>query len=212
MKLTDLANRRPGQLSGGERQRTAIARALVVEPQWLLLDEPLAHLDGSTRDELFELLRTTLAATDAGVIIASHQATEMLRLADELVVLEQGRVLQAGSCEDVYRHPVSLAAARAVAPAWLLEGIARSGTLHVAESALLTGLDPSLSGQQSLILRPSEVRFEVDPDGPAVVVSCDFAADTYHVHLMVRGQRIVAASDTSLEPSTTGHLRLTQRR
>ena len=212
MKLEALARRRPGQLSGGERQRVAIARALVVAPQWLLLDEPLAHLDGASRDELFDLLRQMLADSAAGVIIASHQATEMLRIADELIVLQQGRVVQAGSCAEVYHRPVSFAAARALAPAWQLAGVARDGVLYEGVVAILADIERALHGSQNLILRPGDVRFEVDTAGPAAVVGCEFAADTYHLRIEVAGQRVVAASDAAIAVSTCGRLRLSRRR
>ena len=208
MRLEALARRRPGQLSGGERQRVAIARALVVSPQWLLLDEPLAHLDGASRSELLDLLARTLADTAAGVIIATHQAAEAMRVAQEVVVLQDGRVLQSGPCEDVYRRPVSLAAARALGPAWEIEGMANEGMLYVGDVPALAGIDQTLTGPTRLVLRPSDVRFESDPLGRAAVTDCQFAAGVHHLQIEVAGVRLETASDTPVPPSTTGRLRL----
>ena len=206
MHLQALAHRRPGQLSGGERQRVAISRALVVNPEWLLLDEPLAHLDGPSRSELFDFLQQMLANTTAGVMIASHNAIEALRIAHEMVVLQAGNVLQAGPCEDVYRHPVDLVAARALAPAWELEGIASDGTLYAGDKPVLEGIHESLSGPTRLILRASDVRFKADPLGPAVVVKCQFAGDSYHLQIEVADRELVTESNTLIVPEMRGRL------
>ena len=208
MRLKALAQRRPGQLSGGERQRVAIARALVANPRWLLLDEPLAHLDGASRGELFDLLARTLADTAAGVIIASHQAAEAMRVAHEVIVLEEGRVLQSGPCEDVDRHPVSLAAARALGPAWEIAGVANEGTLYAGDVPALAGIDESLAGPTCLILRPGDIRFDSDPLGPATVTDCRFAAGVHHLRIEVAGVRVEVESDEQVSPSATGRLRL----
>jgi sulfate transport system ATP-binding protein len=114
LRLEHLRRRRPGQMSGGERQRLAIARAIVAGPRWLLLDEPLAHLDHSSREELLEILRELLAGTGAGVLISTHEPGEALRLSDHLVILIDGAVAQAGPAMEVYRRPVNLEAALAL--------------------------------------------------------------------------------------------------
>jgi len=139
MRLEPLRRRRPGQLSGGEQQRLAIARALVVDPEWLFLDEPLAHLDGLIRSELFELLQAALAEARAGVLMATHDAADALRLADDVIVLLAGRVAQAGPAEQVYRRPVSLTAARALGPASEVHGEAQAGLLTCGAQAVLEG-------------------------------------------------------------------------
>jgi len=172
MGLASLADRRPGRMSGGERQRLAIARALVGGPEWLLLDEPLAHLDGPTRADVFDLLRGALAETRAGVVLATHNTDEAVRLADDVVVLLDGSVAQVGQTEQVYRRPVSLAAARALGPASEISGEARGGVLTRDGTAVLEGLAPERSGPQRLILRPEDLEFRPDPAGAARVARC----------------------------------------
>ena len=88
MRLRDLRQRLPSQLSGGQRQRLALARALVNDPNFLLLDEPLAHLDGESRSDVFDLLRDTLHRTGAGVLMTTHNTQDALRLADDVAILE----------------------------------------------------------------------------------------------------------------------------
>lgn len=91
----------PAQLSGGQQQRVAIARALLSQPQLLLLDEPLASLDASARREFMVLLRHVHQRTGLPMIYVSHQIEEIVHLADELMLMEQGRIVQSGSVQEV---------------------------------------------------------------------------------------------------------------
>jgi len=209
MRLEPLRRRRPGQLSGGERQRLAIARALVVDPEWLFLDEPLAHLDGPIRGELFELLQAALAEARAGVLMATHNAADALRLADDVIVLLAGRVAQAGPAEQVYRRPVSLTAARALGPASEVHGEAQAGVLTSGGQAVLENLQTSLAGPIRMILRPEDVEFRPDQTGPAVVGRCDRTTGTYCLHVGIGGMEVAAFHRTPIGPGTRGRLRLT---
>lgn len=212
--LAPLRRRRPGELSGGERRRVAIARALVVRPAVLLLDEPLAHLDGPLRQELFGLLRDALADTAAAILLATHSPHEALRLANEALVMLDGRIVQAGGPQQVYRDPVSLAAARMLGPADELRGVARGGTLLAdtagAEdgAALLEGLPPELRGPHRVIVRPEWLAFAPDPLGPAVVERCEFAAGGFLLTVRAGGQRGQAASREPVAAGTAGRLGL----
>jgi len=208
MRIAELRRRRPGQLSGGQQQRLAIARALVVAPQWLLLDEPLAHLDGPMRAELFTLLRQSLTDAGAGVLMATHNAPEAMRLADEILVLLEGRVVQAGPPEEVYRHPVSLAAARTLGPACELRGEATDGLLYREGTPVLQGLDASLSGSTQLILRPEDLEFHPDATGAAVVRRCEFASGRYGLSVEVAGEEFATVRAQDLPAGTRGRLRL----
>ena len=103
--LADLAAARPGELSGGQQQRVALARALVTEPSMLLLDEPLAALDASTRASVRRDLRRHLGEFDGVTLLVTHDPLDALALADRVVVIEHGRVTQQGSVADVASHP-----------------------------------------------------------------------------------------------------------
>ncbi|HET9444464.1 MAG TPA: ABC transporter ATP-binding protein, partial [Acidimicrobiales bacterium] len=105
--LSDHAAARPGALSGGQSQRVALARALATEPQVLLLDEPLAALDASTRVEMRRLLAGQLASFDGVRIVVTHDPVEAMTLADELVVIETGRVVQRGRADEISARPAS---------------------------------------------------------------------------------------------------------
>ncbi|MCZ7526718.1 MAG: ABC transporter permease [Acidimicrobiia bacterium] len=105
--LAGLDHRRPGQLSGGQAQRVALARALAPEPRLLLLDEPLAALDATTRVEVRRELRRVLTAAGGPRVLVTHDPLDALALADRIVVLEGGRVVQAGTPADVRSRPRS---------------------------------------------------------------------------------------------------------
>jgi iron(III) transport system ATP-binding protein len=111
--LDGAARRHPGQLSGGQRQRVALARALAVEPQALLFDEPLASVDVALRRELISLLREHVRDRRATVIHVTHDLREAAALADGFAVLEEGRLVQQGSLDEL-RHSPATAFVRAL--------------------------------------------------------------------------------------------------
>jgi molybdate transport system ATP-binding protein len=188
--LTDLADRRPGRLSGGQAQRVALARALAVEPQVLLLDEPLAALDVATRSELRRWLRTHLDTFAGPRIVVTHDPTDAVLLADRIVVVEDGRVTQTGTPEEIRRRPASRFVA-ALAGTNLLTGTNRGGdisteptgfVLHAAhaehEGAVLVTIHPS-----TIALYPDEPHGSPRNTWATTVVSVEPAGDTVRVLL-----------------------------
>ncbi len=128
--LEALAGRRTGELSGGQAQRVALARALVTEPKLLLLDEPLAALDVSTRSELRHVLAEHLSEFAGPRLLITHDPMEAFLLADEICVLEDGRVSQIGTAEEIRLSPRTGYAAD-LAGANLLRGVAADGTVAI---------------------------------------------------------------------------------
>lgn len=107
VQLEHVAKRYPSQLSGGQRQRIALARALAVEPKVLLLDEPFGALDAKVRQELRHWLREIHQKLNITTIFVTHDQEEALEMADTIVVMNQGRIEQIGSPEEVYENPAS---------------------------------------------------------------------------------------------------------
>ncbi len=105
--LSQFADRLPSQLSGGQRQRMALARALAVEPKVLLLDEPFGALDAKVRKELRDWLRRLHDEVHVTTLFVTHDQEEALEVADELVVINAGRIEQIGSPSDLYDHPAN---------------------------------------------------------------------------------------------------------
>lgn len=160
----DLVDRRPGQLSGGQAQRVALARALVLEPDVLLLDEPLAALDAATRIEVRSQLRGDLAAFGGVTILVTHDPVDALALADRLLVLEAGRVVQDGVPREVARHPRTPYVARLVGLN-LLAGTAAGRRVRLASGAELSVVTEA-TGAVLVAFRPGAVSVHRDrPEG-----------------------------------------------
>jgi molybdate transport system ATP-binding protein len=114
LQLTGLETRYPHELSGGQQQRVALARTVAPRPRLLLLDEPLSALDTPTRSELRQELRRVLAEWSIPTIVVTHDPTEVVALADEVIVLLEGRVRQHGTVDQVFSRPVDPDVARIV--------------------------------------------------------------------------------------------------
>jgi molybdate transport system permease protein len=122
LHLDGLLDRLPEQLSGGQRQRVSLARALAADPQVVLLDEPFSALDAPVRAELRRELRRLQRDVNLSTVLVTHDPEEAAMLADEIMVVSDGQVLQSGSCRDVYRHPASVKVGRLLGIDNLLEG------------------------------------------------------------------------------------------
>ncbi|HWQ16691.1 MAG TPA: ABC transporter ATP-binding protein [Sulfolobales archaeon] len=105
LEIEDQLNKYPHQMSGGQQQRVAIARALVKEPRILLLDEPLSNLDARLRIEVRGFLKKLQRRIKTTIIHVTHDQEEALAIADEIILLNKGRIVQKGSPEDIYRRP-----------------------------------------------------------------------------------------------------------
>ncbi|WEH32088.1 ABC transporter permease [Streptomyces sp. AM 4-1-1] len=161
-----LAHRRPGQLSGGQAGRVALARALAARPRLLLLDEPLAALDQTTRARVRHTLRRHLADFPGVCLIVTHDPVEAVSLADRVLVLDEGRTLQDASPAEVARHPRSPWVARMLGRnAWPGTG-APDGTLTLDGGARLVTAEPVAEGASALaVIAPEAV--SVHRDRPA---------------------------------------------
>ena len=145
VKMLDFANRKVTDLSGGEQQRVALARTLAPRPRLIMLDEPLGALDRTLREELTRELRELLKASGIPAIYVTHDQEEAFAIADQLLLLHEGLVVQSGPPGEVYRHPENAWAARFLGRNNLLEGRVTSmqplqvatalGTLEIAPSA-----------------------------------------------------------------------------
>ncbi|MER6500947.1 ABC transporter permease [Streptomyces sp. NPDC001455] len=153
-----LAHRRPAQLSGGQAQRVALARALAARPRLLLLDEPLAALDQTTRAHVRHTLRTHLAGFGGVCLIVTHDPVEAVSLADRVLVLEEGRTLQYAPPAEVTRHPRSPWVARMLGRNAWPGTAAADGTLGLAGGGRLVVADPLPEGTTALaVIAPEAV-------------------------------------------------------
>jgi molybdate transport system ATP-binding protein len=162
--LGELGDRRPAELSGGQAQRAALARALVGEPRLLLLDEPLSALDARTRLTVRAELRRHLADFAGSTVLVTHDPVDALALADQVVVVEDGQIVQAGTPAEVNRAPRTDYVARLVGLSLLPgRGAGRSVLLDAGGEVAVA---EETSGRVFAAVRPESVALYLSrPDG-----------------------------------------------
>ncbi len=172
VQMEKFAERPPNRLSGGQQQRVALARALVVDPQVLLLDEPLSNLDAALRVELRGEIRDIQRRTGRTAVYVTHDRAEALALADRIAVLRDGRIEQLGTPEDLYERPVNPFVAGFVGDANRIEGRAagaEAGGVVVEGpfgrvAARATGGAVAAGEDAFLVVRPERVRLVAGGD------------------------------------------------
>jgi len=183
VRLLDRADAYPAALSGGEQQRVALARALARRPAAVLLDEPFSGLDQGLRAEVRDMALAALREAGAAALIVNHDVEDALLTADRLALMQDGRVLQAGTPQALYLHPVSLDAARLTGEADALSARVVNGLAHTAYGAIPTERPdgPALVAARPEAYRPA-------PDGvEARVRDVRFAGGSVRVKLEAEG-------------------------
>ncbi|MBI3454306.1 MAG: ABC transporter ATP-binding protein [Candidatus Rokubacteria bacterium] len=135
-QLEGVMHRKPSELSGGQQQRVAVARALVVEPRVLLLDEPLSNLDAKVRERLRVEVRRLQKAVGITAVYVTHDQEEALAIADTVILMNAGRVVQTGSPQEIYFRPGNAFAAEFLGVSNQLRGTAEAGTLAIGAQRL----------------------------------------------------------------------------
>ncbi|TDB79945.1 ABC transporter ATP-binding protein [Micromonospora sp. KC721] len=198
--LTGYGGRKPGQLSGGQAQRVALARALAVQPRVLLLDEPLAALDAQTRLDTRAQLHRHLSAHDGAALLVTHDPLDAVALADRLVIVEDGRLVQEGDAAAVTARPRTDYVARLVGLN-LCRGHADGHRVHLADGVSLATVD-RVDGDAFVVFPPTAVAVHPHPpEGsagntwPATVVGVQRHGD--HLRVQLTGALDVAADVTA---------------
>ena len=164
VRLEGLANRLPRELSGGQQQRVALARALVIEPDILLLDEPLSNLDAKLRHEVRVEIRELQKELGLTTVMVTHDQEEALTMADRLVVMSNGQVQQVGSQRDLYENPANTFVAGFVGRTNFLHGRVEGPGTFRTESGLGICCDESAAANgRTLALRPERLSLATAP-------------------------------------------------
>ena len=177
VQLEAMADRLPAQLSGGQRQRVALARALAVEPKILLLDEPFGALDAKVRKELRRWLRRLHDELHVTSIFVTHDQEEALEAADRVVVMNQGRIEQAGTPPEVYAHPATPFVYDFLGDVNLFHGRIERGKAYIGSMAFDAPQADREARIATLYIRPHQLEIEHEDRGEA-----QFRARVAHVN------------------------------
>ncbi|RWX81124.1 sulfate/molybdate ABC transporter ATP-binding protein [Neorhizobium lilium] len=173
VRLEGLGNRFPAQISGGQRQRVALARALSVDPKVLLLDEPFGALDANVRHDLRRWLREIHRELGITTIFVTHDQEEALDLADRVVILKDGQIVQQGTPEEVCRNPQSAFVMKFLGDANMLQAQVRDGRAYASGAAIEVG--GMADGKAELYARPADLDWSAH--GPGIAASIDRILD-----------------------------------
>ncbi len=177
----------PHTLSGGERQRVALARALAPQPRVLLVDEPFSSLDTRLRDRVRQDTLDLLRETCTTAVLVTHDPDEAMRVADRIVLLCEGRLVQSGTPAEIYTRPETLFCARFFSDVNELPGVCRNGRI---DTPLGSFAAPHLGDQTPacVCIRPQHLRLASQPTSIAArVVKSTFLGEVDHVELQVAG-------------------------
>jgi putative spermidine/putrescine transport system ATP-binding protein len=202
--LSHLANRYPSQLSGGQQQRVALARALVIEPDLLLLDEPLSNLDAHLRVEMRGEIRRLQQRLAITTLFVTHDQEEALAMSDRIAVMLAGKLIEIGTPQALCDHPqqaftASFLGARTVLPGQSHHGVFEAQGLICADAPV---------GAKAIILRAARLRLAETPSGPlnlcGIVASTNFLGDLYETEVETPAGRIRVLTPSDIPPLPAG--------
>lgn len=195
VRLSDRSAAFPHTLSGGEQQRVALARALARDPAVILLDEPFSSLDGSLRAEVRDDLVQALRDSGTSAIVVTHDAEDAMIMADDLTLMDAGRVIQTGTPQDLYTQPTSVAAARLLGPLNLIEAQVRQGVAMSILGRVATHLS---DGPAWIGIRPTDLAPSDQGSGTSArVTSVGYAGAYSAVKVVVGLQHLLLHTHTS---------------
>ena len=209
MHIDEYAHRMPERLSGGQQQRVALARALVIQPDVLLMDEPLSNLDAKLRVEMREAIRHIQRSVGITTVYVTHDQEEAMAVSDRIAVMNQGKIQHIGTPQSIYQRPANLFVASFIGRTNLLKGEVKaqggqaelqvSGGYHIPLATLL----PQEVRDQNVIVsvRPEEFVIVEEGDGiPATIDSRTFLGLNMHYFLtLASGEQVQVIQEAELE-------------
>jgi iron(III) transport system ATP-binding protein len=220
-RLSELARRYPHELSGGQQQRVALARALVVEPETLLLDEPLSNLDANLREEMRFEIRRLHDAFKYTTVYVTHDQAEAMTTADTIMVMNKGSCEQVGAPEDIYQRPSSEFVARFIGGTNILRGAKIGADLADCGAVVLRcgAGEFAASGDTAISVRPHEIALSAVNGAEG---ACEFGAaegrverQTYlgahrdYLVALADGQSVRVVAPLAVDIPVGGRVRLT---
>ncbi len=199
--LRTQGNRFPYQLSGGQQQRVALARALAIEPQVLLLDEPLSALDAKVRRVLRDEIRRIQIAVGTTTLFVTHDQEEALALGDRVGVMSTGRLEQIATPTELYDRPRTPFVAEFVGLTNRIEGAASDGTVDILGTRVPLLPGSAAAGKVSALVRPEAVELVAEEGAPARVAAISFLGSVSRVQVSLPDRTLVVAQMTAAEAS-----------
>jgi putative spermidine/putrescine transport system ATP-binding protein len=209
----------PGQLSGGQQQRVALARAIVVDPPLILMDEPLSNLDAKLRLEMRHEIRRIHREVKRTTIYVTHDQDEALSLADRIVVLQDGRVQQVGTPEDLYLRPATIAVARFMGYrniiALAVERVDGSRVTLAGDGLRLHGIAQApITGNRAVVaMRPEDITFVQGENAIAGTVDqVEYCGRDYLVDVVTAAGTVYLCTERHIRPDETAQLSIAPER
>ncbi|MGH7278792.1 MAG: ABC transporter ATP-binding protein [Candidatus Rokuibacteriota bacterium] len=206
--LTEFHGRYPHELSGGQQQRVAVARALAPAPALMLLDEPFSNLDADLRSQMRDEVERVLRSTGTTAIFVTHDQEEAFTIADEVGVLDRGRLEQLGAPESIYHHPATRFVAQFVGAADFIPGIVASEGV-VTEIGVFGNVESRELGEKvDVMIRPDDVTFVPSDDGEATIVRRYFrGSENLYCLALPSGHRVHSSQPSSASFATGTRVR-----
>jgi len=206
LELVDLEifqHRGPHTLSGGQQQRVALARALAPEPAVMLLDEPFSNLDAALRQRVRREIRQILLRAGVTTLFVTHDQEEALCLSDHLAVMIDGRMMQYGPPEELYRYPATQAVAAFLGETNFLTGQA-DGCAAQSPLGIIQLHDP-MAGAVTIMVRPENVMVQPARDGIAVIIAQEYVGHSWIVTVAIPdGQHLRCRMPGTVAPAAVG--------
>ena len=210
VQISSLRDRKPQNMSGGQQQRIALARAIVIRPDVLLMDEPLSNLDAKLRVEMRSAIRDIQKKSGITTVYVTHDQSEALAVSDRIAIMNKGIIMQTGTPLDVYRHPENLFAATFIGESNVLEcTLKNSNSIQLNASEYSFELnrianDKTDSSSIKLSVRPDEFEFS-DSGIKGTVIERTFLGTSYEYVIEIENkQRVEVSAKSSLPPKDNG--------
>ncbi|MCX7684758.1 MAG: ABC transporter ATP-binding protein [Acetobacteraceae bacterium] len=202
VRLSGLADRYPDALSGGQKQRVGLARAMVIEPELLLMDEPLSNLDAKLRVEMRQEIRLMQRELGITTVYVTHDQEEALAISDRIAVMEKGRILQVGSPREIYEQPAHAFVADFIGGCTWFDGVLGGGVLSLAAGPRIPCPGPAQPAR--LALRWEDLRLATDADPPEHCLPARVAMASYLGH-RTRLRLVLEPSGAELHADLPSH-------
>ncbi|MBR1708385.1 MAG: ABC transporter ATP-binding protein [Clostridia bacterium] len=201
VRIDQYADRMPTQLSGGQQQRVALARAIVIEPEVLLMDEPLSNLDAKLRVEMRNVIKQIQHQIGITTVYVTHDQEEALAISDRIAVMHDGKIQQIGTPKHIYQRPANEFVSTFIGLSNLLDADLKQGMLDFGcdYRVPLDTVRPDAAGAVHVAVRPEEFTIHTDgtPGIPATVTSSVFLGMTQHYFMTLRNGQAIEVVETS---------------